>query len=159
MCFRRKPDEKYAKELLEKYPNIKNVPNLMTPRTDEEVYERLAKGQQIVDQAVQRAQTLQAAALTSLLLIIDNVGSDKGRSAEDNLEDITNATRLITMSFGGLLQVRKEVIRNALGWPIARLCDWATPVGPENLFLDLGKRLNDKDSTRMKLGRRNFKNK
>ncbi len=130
------------------------MPNLQVPKTDVEVYERMAKPQQIVDHGLQRVQSLQAAALTSLLLVIDAVGSGTAGSTESQLEAITGATRLITMGFGGLHQVRKDCVRNALGWPIARLCDWSTPVGTETLFLDLGKRLSEKDTTRAKLGRR-----
>ncbi len=156
--FRRQPNEQHIKQLREKYPNLENLPNLQVPKTDIEVFERLTKPQQIVDAAVQKVQSLQASALSSLLMVIDAVGSGTAGSTESQLEAITSATRLITMGFGGLHQVRKECVRNALGWPMARLCDWATPVGTETLFLDLGKRLNEKDLARSKLGRRNNNN-
>ncbi len=58
------------------------------------------------------------------------------------------------IGFVSLHQVRKDLVRNALGWPIARLCDWATPVGTDTLFLDLARRLSEKDTTRAKLGKR-----
>ncbi len=63
------PTEEHIKELKYKYPVVAKIPNLRIPRTDVEVYEQLDKGNQIVDQAAQRIQSLQAAAMTSLLHI------------------------------------------------------------------------------------------
>ncbi len=125
---------------------------MVVPHTDTEVFELLNKGNQIVDAGIQRAQHLQLAALGSLLRIIDLIASEQGGVMETHLQAITDVTQALTMGFTGLLQVRKEVIRNCLGWPIAKLCDWSTVVGPDNLFLELGKRLTEKDTTRAKLG-------
>ncbi len=141
----------------EKYPQIKNIKNMVVPKTNAEVYELMSKGHQIVDAGVQRTQHLQLAALGSLLRILDLIANDNGGTAEDHLQAITDATRALTMGFTGLHQVRKEVIRNCLGWPLAKLCDWATEVGTENIFPELGKKLAEKDTTRAKLG--NNKNK
>ncbi len=66
-------------------------------------------------------------------------------AAEDHLATMTDATCLITMSFASLTQVRKELVRNSLGFPIAKFCTWETVVGEEQLFVELGKKLKDKD--------------
>ncbi len=129
-----------------------NIPNMAVPRTNPEVWEALNKGQQVVDMATQRIQTSLAHALSAIFEMINAIGDG---SAESHLLSLTDANRLITDAFTSLSQVRKEQYRNALGFPIGKLCTWSTPVGQELIFPNLGKKLKDGDDTRVKLRKKN----
>ncbi len=130
---------------------------MAVPNTDQEVWENLDKGSQIADLGVQRSQSMQMTALSSILRIINAIGDGNAGLAEDHLQILTDATRMITSSVSSLNQVRKDTIRNCMGWPIARLCNWKTPVGTTTLFPELNKKLTENDSARSKLSRRNNK--
>ena len=125
------------------------------PTTETEIFELMDKGHQITDAALQKSQSLQAIALGSILRILNSNGNGRGGLTEQHLEGLLDANRVITMSFSSVNQIRKELIRNCLGWPIAKLCTWSTPVGTSNLFPDLNRRLTERDTTRARLGRRN----
>ncbi len=58
------------------------------------------------------------------------------------------------MSHTYLNQVRKELVRNSLGYPIAKFCTWDTPVGASVLFEGLPKMLKDREESYLKLRRR-----
>ncbi len=153
--YRRKPDEEQHKVIREKYPLIENVPNLMVPQTDREVYENMDKGAQIADQAVQHSQRLQAHALSAILRVLNAIGHGNAGMTHEHTRLLTDATRLISGSFTSGHQIRRDIIRNSMGWPLARLCDWRTPVGTETLFPDLNRKLSENDTTRTKLKRFN----
>ncbi len=131
-----------------------NVPNMAVPRTNTEVWEILPRGQQVTDNATQRVQAMQVHALSALLSIINQIGSGNGGMTETHLSTLTDATRLITMSFANLTQVRKELIRNSLGFPLAKFCTWDTVVGQDLLFTELSRKLKDRDETQFKLRRK-----
>ncbi len=82
------------------------------PVTDTEVYEMLDKGNQIVDNGIQRTQSLQSMALTSILQVIEAVNVGRGGLTEDHLECLLDSTRTLTMGFSNLNQVWKDMIRN-----------------------------------------------
>ena len=113
------------------------------------------KGVQIVDHSLQRLQTLQDSALLIILRIIDQIGTGNAGLTEEHLRELTDANRLVTMTFTSANQVRKDLIRNALGFPLGKFCTWETPVGQDSLFLDLSKKMKERDETRLNLRRRN----
>ncbi len=108
-----------------------------------------------MDLASQRVQSLQTGALTAILRIIDAICRDCAGPTENHLEGLMDAVRLLSMSFASSNQVRKEAIRNAMGFPLARFCNWETTVGKETLFVELAKKLKDRDEARINLRRRN----
>ncbi len=140
---------------MEKHRCPENVPNMMVPKTNTEVWDLLPRGYQVADNGTQRVQTMQVHALSALLAIINEIGNGNGGTTESHLERLTDATRLLTMSFASLTQVRKELIRNSLGYPLAKFCTWENVVGQDVLFTELTKKLKDRDETQYKLRRRN----
>ncbi len=150
-----KPKEERFKMMTTKYKVPENVPNLQVPRTNPEVWENLHRGTQMLDNQVQRVQLLQVNALSVILRIIDEIGTNRGGLTESHLEELTDANRMLSMGFSSLNQVRKEAIRNAMGYPLAKMCGWDTPVGSESLFPDLSKKLKEKDEVQFNLRRRN----
>ncbi len=140
-----------------KYKVPDNVPNLVVPRTNPEVWEHLHRGTQMVDGQIQRVQLLQVNALSVILRIIDEIGTNRAGLTESHLEELTDANRMVTMSFACLNQVRKEAIRNAMGFPLAKFCGWDVPVGTDCLFPDLSKKLKEKDEVGFKLRRRRYR--
>ncbi len=83
----------------------------------------------MVDAATQRVQQSLSHALAAVFEMINAIGNDTAGS--------TDANHLITDAFTLLMQVRKEQFRNALGYPIGKLCTWGTPVGQELIFPEL----------------------
>ncbi len=142
------------KSLMEKHKCPENIPNMQVPRTNTEVWDNMSRGNQVVDNATQRIQSLQVHALSAILSIINAIGTGNGGLSESHLGTLTDATRMLTMSFSSLLQVRKELIRNSLGFPLAKFCTWETVVGAEVLFTELSKKLKDRDETQYKLRRK-----
>ncbi len=153
--YRQRPDEDRVKGLTDKYKLPENVPNLVVPRTNAEIWDNLNREQQTVDMATQRVQALQANAMTAIIRIIDAICRDKAGPTEAHLQELMDAVRLISMSFSLMKQVRKEAIRNAMGYPLARYCNWETPVGKDFIFADLSKKLKEKEEVQINLRRRN----
>ena len=50
---------------------------------------------------------------------------------------------------------RKISIRNALGFPLGKFCSWETPLGQDSLFLELTKKIKERDDARLNLRRHN----
>ena len=111
-----------------------------------------------MDNGTQKVQKMMAHALSVILNIINQIGEGQADMTEVHLQELTDATRILTMGFSNLNQVRKELIRNSLGFPMAKFCSWETPVGTESMFIDLSKMLKERDDTRFKLSKR-LKNK
>ncbi len=128
---------------------------MAVPRTNPEVWDMLNRGQQVADNSTQKVQSLMAHALSAIIEVINQIGSGTAGLTEEHLQTLTDANRLVTMSFSAMCQVRKELIRNALGFPLGKLCTWDTPIGQELLFPELGKKLKDKDDMQVKLRRQN----
>ncbi len=108
-----------------------------------------------MDSTTQRVQNLQVASLTVLTRLVDKLLVDEAGACADNSQELTDLVNMQIMSFTYLSQVRKELVRNALGYPLAKFCTWDTPVGIEDLFPDLSKRMKERDETQLKLRRRN----
>ncbi len=142
------------KIIVEKYKIPENIPNMVIPKTNTEIWELMPRGTQVADNSVQKIQSVQVHALSALLAIIDAIGTGNGGCTETHLTTLTDLTRLITMSFTSLTQVRKELIRNSMGFPVAKFCMWDTIVGHNVLFTELNKKLKDRDDTQYKLRRR-----
>ena len=140
---------------MDKHRCPENIPNLGVPRTNSEIWDLLPRGYQVADGATQRIQVMQAHALAALLSIINSIGNGDGGLTEAHLETLTDTTRLIMMAFSSTCQVRKELIRNSLGQPLAKFCTWDHPVGTDLIFPELSKKLKDRDDTQFKLRRRN----
>ncbi len=155
MCFRRRPVDDLYKELTASYKAPQNITRLQTPKTNADVWELLQRGVQIVDSTAQRVQHLQVAALSAVVKIVDQIGADTAGQCVDHVQEMSDMVTILVMSFSYLSQIRKELIRNALGYPIAKFCTWDTPVGIEDLFPDLPKKLKEREESQLKLRRRN----
>ena len=152
---RRRPNEERMKLIMQRHLCPENIPNAAVPKTNPEIWENMPRGAQVADSAIQRTQSLHVHALSAVLEIINAIGNNSAGPTESHLATLTDCTRLLTMSFASSCQVRKELIRNHLGMPLAKFCSWETPVGQEHLFTDLGKKLKDRDETQVKLKRKN----
>ena len=145
--YRSKPDDTRHKTMVETYLPPNNIPNMVVPKTNTEVWELLNKGVTIVDSSVQKIQSIQLAGLAALLRIIESVGNQTGDMTEEQLQEMTDATIMTCMAFSGMHQIRKDLIRNALGYPVAKFCTWDTRVGQETLFQELNKKVKERDET------------
>ncbi len=110
------------------YKAPSNIPNLAVPKTNTEIWDGMNRGHQTVDLGIQRMQSLQANALTSIIRIVEEICRGRAGPTENHLEGLMDAVRLLSMAFSSANQVRKEGIRNALGYPLARFCNWECPV-------------------------------
>ena len=70
-ALRRRPGEEAMKTLMSSHPRPENVPNLVVPRTNPEVFESLRRGSAILDGFTQKVQGMLARAL-----MVDTVGVD-----------------------------------------------------------------------------------
>lgn len=94
------------------------------------------------------------ASLSVLMRIIDAIGTSDAGLVEDYLERITDAVRLISMSFAQLTQTRRDVHRNAVGDPLTPLCIWGTDT-PEFLYgTNLRQQLKEKGDAKRALSTR-----
>ncbi len=118
--FTRRPNEDKMKSIMSKHLVPENVPNMCVPRTNTEVWDLMNHGNQVADNVTQQVQLMQVHALSALLEIINAIGSNTAGPTEDHLATLTDATRLITMSFSSLTQVRKELVRNCLGYLVKK---------------------------------------
>ncbi len=141
--------------MTESYKAPSNVSRLQTPKTNPDVWELLNKGHQIVDSSTQRVQSLQVGVMSAVTRMVDAITNDTAGPLSDYAQELTDVVTMHVMSFNYLSQIRKDVIRNALGYPLAKFCAWDTPVGADLLFENLAKRMKDKDETQLKLRRRN----
>ncbi len=66
--------------------------------------------------------------------IIDQIGNDTAGITESHLDELTDANCIVTMSFAYMVQVRKDLVRNALGYPISKFCTWETPTSCSPTF-------------------------
>ncbi len=155
ICFRRRPVDDRYKELTSLYKAPKNITRLQTPKTNPDIWELLQRGVQIVDSTTQRVQNLQVSSLSVLVKLVDQIGGDVAGSCADHVKELSDAVTMLVMGFTYMSQIRKELIRNALGYPLAKFCTWDTPVGVEDLFPDLSKRLKEREESQLKLRRRN----
>ena len=137
--------------MTEKYLPPSNIPNTQVPRLNQEIYELLHRGVQIVDGNIQKVQHLQVAALSAILRIIEDYGNNLINISDQHLDMLTDANRMVTMTFSYNHQVRKDLVRNAIGYPIARYCQWDTEVETEHLFPNLNKRMEDREKARLNL--------
>ena len=154
-ALRRKPGEEATKKLLEAYPRPANIENLQVPRTNQDVWDSLRRGSAIVDGNIQKIQALLGRSCSATIQLIDQVGSGSGGTMESHLAEVTDIVRGICTSFSSLNQVRKDIVRNELGEPMARLCSWDTPVGADTLFEgDVGKMIKEREDGRAKIVRR-----
>ncbi len=153
--FSRRPMESRYKDMTDSYKAPKNVARLQTPKTNADIWELLNRGVQIVDSTTQRVQNLQVSSLAVLVRIVDQIGGDEAGACADHVTELSDAVTMMVMGFSYLSQVRKELIRNALGYPLAKFCTWDTPVGVEDLFPDLSKKLKEREESQLKLRRRN----
>ncbi len=121
MCCRRRPSEEKIKAATCRNLFPENIPNLATLSMNPEVWELLNRGQQVADTATQRIQSFLAHGISAVIKIISAIGTDEGGSTETHLQSLTDANCFLTMSFTTLSQVRKELIRNSLGFPLTKL--------------------------------------
>ncbi len=112
------------------------------------------QGHKAVDMGVQKVQNLQVNALASIIQILEEICKDQAGSTDQHLDALMDSVRLMSMAFSSCNHVRKEAIRNALGYPIARFCNWEFEVGTDTLFVDVAKQIEDRDKAQFKLRRR-----
>ncbi len=152
---RSRPLEEKFKALTALYKAPKNVNRLQTPNTNKDVWELMNRGVQIVDSSTQKVQNLLVSVLAVLTRLLDNICNDTAGDCADHVTELSDSVLMGVMGFTYLSQIRKECIRNALGYPLARFCTWDTPVGPDLLFENLPKLLKDREENRLKLRRQN----
>ena len=147
--LRRRPNDKALLDTADKYPRPVNVPNLVVPKTNDVIWERMRKGPQIVDAHLQKVQTCVSKTLVPMISIMNEIGEGgSNRPASDHAQKITDALRLGCAAFSLLSQVRKEVIRNDLNHTFAKLCAWKYEVGTDQLFsADVVKQLKELTET------------
>ncbi len=152
---RRRPlDERY-KKLIKEYKPPKNVERMQVPDTNKDVWELLKRGAQIVDSKTQTAQHLIIATLSVMAKLNDKIASGTAGTCSDHDVELSDVVTMLVMGQSYLNQVRKELVRNALGYPIAKFCTWDTPAGPSQLFDDLPKKLKEREESYLKLRRGN----
>jgi hypothetical protein len=142
--LRKKPKEEKVLKIAEAILKPENLPNLTVPKTNNLIWDRMRKGPRIVDAGIQKAQTLVANSLTLVVQTVNAMGSGATPGLDSHLEPLMNTIRLMIASFNYLTQVRKDTVRNELHDPVAKLCNWDTPVGQEVLFdVDIVKKVKE----------------
>ncbi len=154
ICRRRPMDDRY-KKMCKEYKAPKNIEFMQVPETNKDVWELMKRGVQIVDSTTQRAQHLIISTLSILVKLVDQVSNDTAGACVDHDVKISDAVTMLVMGQSYLSQVRKELVRNSLGYPIAKFCTWDTLVGASLLFDDLPKKLKEREESYLKLRRRN----
>ena len=153
--LRAKPSESKCKELIERYTRPANMDNLQVPKTNEDVYELMDKGPIIVDTSVQKNQLLLSKVLIILTQLFEAFDTDTRVMVRDHQEALEDALKMLISCFSGLNQVRKDVIRNNMGYPLSKMCTWEIPVGATKLFdVELGKKIKEKEEARFKLSKK-----
>ena len=134
--LRQRPSDKALLATADKYARPENVPNLLVPKTNDVIWDRMRKGPQIVDAHLQKIQTCVSKTLVPLITITNDIGEGKSRDRPiaDLAQPITDTLRLGCAAFSLLSQARKEVIRNDMSSTFAKLCTWKYEVGTEQLF-------------------------
>ena len=85
--------------------------------------------------------------MTPVIWVMDNIAAGKGTGLEAN--PVMSSIKLLSASFNCLNQARKDVIRNELHEPVAKLCNWDTPVGQKMLFgEDMLKKIKEVEETK-----------
>lgn len=147
--LRRRPNDKKVLGLADKHSRPKNVPNLTVPKTNVAVWDRLRKGPRVVDAALQKVQAVLAKSMIPVLRVVEDIGAGKVQGATTFLEPLNDTVSLVSASFSYLNQARKEVVRNDLHDPIAKMCTWDTPVGVDKLFgVDVLKKAKEVEETK-----------
>ena len=136
--LRRQPNDRMLLDIMKKYPRPQTVPLFNVPKTNDCVWEAMKRGPQVVDAGLQKVQTLMSKSLVPVISMIDTIG--KGGVADKPLSEyltpFTDIVRLSSAAFSLLSQTCKDIIRNDMGYPISKLCNWKYKVGVENLFED-----------------------
>ncbi len=138
------------------YKVPQNVTRLQTPNTNRDVWEIMNRGAQIVDSTTQKVQNLLVSVLSIETKLMDSICSDTAGACADHMKELSDTVTMGVMGFCYLSQIRKEIIRNAMGYPLARFCTWDTPVGTVDLFEGLPKLLKEREENQLKLRRRNL---
>ena len=76
----------------------------------------------VVDSTSQRAQTLQVSSVAILVRIVDKILKDTEGSCSDHIQEFSDAVTMLVMAHGYLSQARKELLCNALAYPLAKFC-------------------------------------
>jgi hypothetical protein len=151
--LRRRSNEDNIKKVMAKYPRPKNLTNLVIPKTNKDVLQALRKGTAIVDGLIQKVQMMLSKATVVFVKCIDDIGCNRAGSAESYLESLMDGQ--LSAAFSTLCQIRKDVIRNDLGEPMARLCTWDTAVGQQALFdCDATKKCKEGDESSYRIGQK-----
>jgi hypothetical protein len=160
--LRRRPNKETMGKVRSKYPRPGNVPNLQVPRTNKSVVSEMEKGAQIVDAMIQEAQLNVLKGLIPVLRVVDDISGGKNLDTATYLESMSDTTRLLGAAFSLLSQSRKDVLRNDVQYPLAKLCTWDIPVGETELIgVDITKKLKELglDSAWKKKSGSKYKNK
>ena len=134
--LRRAPNDKLLLEYIDKYPRPQNISKLALPKTNDCIWEAMKRGPQVTDASVQKVQTKLSKALVPIINMVDDIGSGKGttKPVADYLDQLTDAFRLGSAAFSLLNQARRDIIRNDLGYPTSKICNWKFKVGDTELF-------------------------
>ena len=103
----------------------------MPPKTNELVVSAMRVGAKIVDNAIANVQSIFGKSISPLMNMMADTNNDelKNTPIVKYLPELTDAAKLGSAAIALLNQVRKDNIRNELGFPASQLCTWATPVG------------------------------
>ncbi len=143
--LRKKPVDTSVTDVMKKYKKPANVKALKVPKTNSEVFDGMNKGPKVTDACVQKTQLMLSKALVPLIMTVNDIGIGKADELAPKLEPFMDVIRLTAGALSQLSQVRKDIIRNDLKYPMAKLCTWETPVGDDWLFgPDVVKKVKEK---------------
>ena len=143
--LRKKPVDTSVTDVMKKYKKPANIKALKVPKTNAEVFDGMNKGPKVTDACVQKTQLMLSKALVPLITTVNDIGIGKADELAPKLEPLMDVIRLTAGALSQLSQVRKDIIRNDLKYPMAKLCTWETPVGDDWLFgSDVVKKVKEK---------------
>ncbi|XP_045135591.1 uncharacterized protein LOC123518689 [Portunus trituberculatus] len=141
----RKPIKEQVQKLVAKHKIPANVPNMTTPRLNQELFEVMNKEGKFQDIALQRYVGLVTKALIPLSGIISDMGSKTTKAVEHYLPQLNDTLQLLTASVNYMNHARTDGIRASIRHlPMNKICNWETKVGTDVVFpFDVVKKLED----------------
>ncbi|XP_061182843.1 uncharacterized protein LOC133191151 [Saccostrea echinata] len=141
-------DADKIKELSEKYNRPKNVPNIVTPKLNEEIRAQLSRKMRSQDIRLQRTQTLLGKAIVPVLQQINLLVKSKQKGEMPSRKELSNLAmdglKLMAVAYCDLSNRRRElIIQPERNEEFRTLCSNEHPVTDKLFGDDLGKRVED----------------
>lgn len=138
--MRAKPNDAALDKLIEKFPIPENCDNLVVPKTNPLIWDKISQPARMHDNSVQKQQRLLIHALIPVIRVVDNLlqsnaGGGKPVSG-DILSPLMDTIRMLVSLFMKLCQSRRESIKGNLHAPFTKLCSVDQPVSKDLLFGD-----------------------